>query len=90
MEVILVIAHRELVCLRGVVACYAHVPKRLDHIIHSIIVGRRKTEHTGTSTHKDETSLKLLTQCFAKANKIAVEEMSWGGINEVLPIIEKV
>ena len=76
---ILVIAHRELVCLRGVVACYAHVPKRLDHIIHSIIVGRRKTEHTGTSTHKDETSLKLLTQCFAKANKIAVEEMSANG-----------
>ena len=49
MEVILVIAQRELVCLWGVVARYAHVPKRLDHIIHSIIVGRRKTEHTGTS-----------------------------------------
>ena len=90
MEVTIVIAQRELVCLWGVVARYAHVPKRLDHIIQSIIVGRRKTEHFGTSTHKDETSLKLLTQCFAKAHKIAVEEMSFGGIIEEFPIIEKV
>ena len=50
-EVKSIIAQREVVCLWGVVARYAHVTQRLDHKVHSIIVGRMKIEHTGTSTH---------------------------------------